>query len=62
MEPMTGSEMVKLLKSHGFTLSRVSGSHHIMANGTVRVSVPVHGKKELGKGLELQILKDAGLR
>ena len=54
--------MIKLLKSHGFTLDRVRGSHHVMAMGLLRVSVPVHGKKELGKGLEIQILKDVGLR
>lgn len=59
---MTGNEMIKLLKAHGFTLDRVAGSHHILVNGALTVSVPVHGKKELGKGLELRILKDAGIR
>ena len=48
--------------ANGFSLDRVRGSHHIMVGGAITVPVPVHGKKELGKGLELRVLKDAGLR
>ncbi len=59
---MTGKEMVKLLQDSGFVLARINGSHHLMACGEVTVAVPVHGKKELGKGLEHSILKQAGLK
>jgi len=30
---MTGKEMVKLLKEHGWEVDRISGSHHIMIKG-----------------------------
>ena len=55
-------ELIKVLEKKGFTFSRQSGSHAIYAsqNG-IKVTVPIHGKKDLGKGLLKQIMKDAGL-
>jgi predicted RNA binding protein YcfA (HicA-like mRNA interferase family) len=29
--PMTGKEMLKLLKKHGWQVIRINGSHHIVA-------------------------------
>lgn len=58
---MKGKDLVKLLQKNGWTLDRITGSHHIMAKGNQTVSVPVHGT-DLGKGLELAILKQAGLK
>jgi predicted RNA binding protein YcfA (HicA-like mRNA interferase family) len=55
---MTGNELVKLLKQNGFALNRVSGSHHVLENGSIKVSVPVHGKRDLLNGL----LKQGGLK
>ena len=55
--------MVQLLETHGFWLESIKGSHHKMKNKEGKVTiVPVHGKKELGKALELLILKQAGLK
>ena len=54
--------MVALLKRNGWVLDCVSGSHHKMVKGGQHVSVPVHGKRDLPKGLELAILKEASLR
>jgi predicted RNA binding protein YcfA (HicA-like mRNA interferase family) len=55
-------ELIKILEKKGFIFSRQSGSHAIYANRNgLKVTVPIHGKKELGKGLLKQILKDAGL-
>ena len=58
---MTGAEMIKKLKSHGIKHIKVKGSHyHYFENGKV-FQVP-HHHKELGKGLENKILRDAGLK
>jgi len=58
---LTGVEMIKKLKSHGIKHIKVKGSHyHYIENGKV-FQVP-HHHKELGKGLENAILKDAGLK
>lgn len=60
---MTGGEIVKLLKKNGWTLNRISGSHHIMVKeGKRSVPVPVHGKKDLPKGLVAALLKQAEIR
>jgi len=50
--------MIKLLKKHGHKHFKVRGSHyHYKINGKY-FQVP-HHHKEMGKGLEIQILKDA---
>jgi predicted RNA binding protein YcfA (HicA-like mRNA interferase family) len=58
---MTGKELVKRLQKEGFTRVRIHGSPHILKRGDVEVSVPVHAGKELGKGLERAVMKEAGL-
>lgn len=60
--PLTGKEMLKLLKKHGWVERRQEGSHHHLFKDGRRVTVPVHGNDDLGKGLESKILKDAGLK
>ena len=52
-------EIVKVLHSFGYTLSRQSGSHAIYKNKEgKRVVVPVHGGKEISVGVFLAILSD----
>lgn len=59
---MSGRELVKRLKKAGWTVERISGSHHIMAKPGYRaVPVPVHGKKDLPKGLLAAILRQTNL-
>lgn len=61
---MTPKEMVKYLKKHGFVKDKSpDGSHQNLSNPKTgyRTTVPMHSK-ELGKGLEQAILKQAGLR
>ncbi len=59
---MTGSELVKLLKKNGWSEDRIAGSHHIMIKaGRRSIPVPVHGKKDLPKGLVAAIAKQAEL-
>lgn len=55
--------MIKLLEKNGFVLIRSNGSHHIYENKETnkKTVVPLHCK-ELKKGTEQKILKDAGLK
>lgn len=61
--PMKPREMIKLLEANGFQLVDSNGSHHKYRNKTTgkQTIVPVHAK-ELKKGLEQAILKQAGLK
>jgi len=60
---MTGKDMVKLLRENGWVADRVSGSHHIMVKAGKRaVPVPVHGKKDLPRGLVAAILRQAEIK
>jgi predicted RNA binding protein YcfA (HicA-like mRNA interferase family) len=59
---INAKKLIKILEEKGFTFSRQSGSHAIYSNTNgIKVTVPVHGKKDLGKGLLKQIMKDAGI-
>lgn len=60
--PLSGKELVKLLKSHGWELVRIRGSHHILKKEHLEIVVPVHGNQSLGIGLEQKILKATGLK
>jgi predicted RNA binding protein YcfA (HicA-like mRNA interferase family) len=53
--------MVRFLEQQGFTVVRVRGSHHIMARGAQRTSVPAHGNDILKIGTLKGILRDIDL-
>lgn len=61
--PMTPKQMVRLLKSNGFVEVRQTGSHLILQNAQTgrQTTVPMH-TKDLDKGIEQAILKQAGLK
>jgi len=61
--PMTSKEMIKHLEKSGFVIDRQRGSHIILKNDETgkTATVPYHNK-DLKKGTEQKILKDAGLR
>ena len=61
--PMTPKEMEKLLIQNGFHEIRQNGSHKFYENSSTnkRTTVP-HHSKTLSKGLEQEILKQAGLK
>ena len=63
MKSATGKEFARLLERNGWTLLRVQGSHHIYgkAGSVVRLSVPIHGNKQLKVGLCKHLLNLAGL-
>lgn len=57
------NDLVRALKKAGFVHDRTTGSHMIFYNSQKHktISVPQHGKKDLGKGLLKGILNDAGI-
>ena len=59
---VTAREILVFLKRHGFALDRRSGSHVTLRNEETRksVTVPVHTGCDIGRGLALRILRDAG--
>lgn len=61
--PMKPRQIIKLLKEHGFIEKSQNGSSHLKlynAKSNVTVMVPIHAK-ELGKGLERAILREANI-
>lgn len=62
--PLTPKEMIRLLLQNGFVyVKSINGSHQKYFNPqrNITVAVPLH-TKELKKGLEQAILKQAGLK
>ena len=58
----TARQVISVLRMHGFTLDRQSGSHAVFIHPDGRrTTVPIHGKRDLGKGLLRQIMRDAEL-
>ena len=51
--------IIKRLRSEGFELVKVTGSHHKFRKGTLTVIVP-HPKKDLPRGTARAIHKQAG--
>jgi len=63
MKSISGKKMAKVLERHGWKLLRIQGSHHIYGkkNSEIRISVPIHGDKDLKIGLVKHILKISGI-
>lgn len=60
---MKSSEFHRLIKKNGWEAVRQEGSHIIYEKeGYNAVSVPFHGSKEVGKGIELKFRKEMGLK
>ena len=59
---LTARELVRFLKSQGFSKDRQSGGHLTMIHAGKRlaVTVPIHTGCDLGRSLAHRILKDAG--
>jgi predicted RNA binding protein YcfA (HicA-like mRNA interferase family) len=55
-----GAKIVKALESAGFTVARITGSHHVMQHPDGR-SVPVHGGRDVSKGALRSILNIIGM-
>ena len=63
MKSVSGKKFAKLLRSKGWILLRVNGSHHIFGKpgNAQRISVPIHGNKALKTGLLKHFLKVSGI-
>jgi mRNA interferase HicA len=61
---MKARQVVKLIEKAGWVFVNQEGSHMKFRhpNFLYPVIVPNHGSRDLGKGLVLKILRDAGLR
>jgi predicted RNA binding protein YcfA (HicA-like mRNA interferase family) len=58
----TGEELIAALQKIDFYVVRQKGSHVRIKHEDNRVvSIPVHARKTIGKGLLLKILRDADL-
>jgi predicted RNA binding protein YcfA (HicA-like mRNA interferase family) len=55
--------LAKVVERAGWSLLRITGSHHIYGKpgSPVRLSIPIHGNTPLKTGLLRHLLKDAGL-
>ena len=62
MPQVTAHELVRFLKTQGFVEDRQAGSHLTLwhAGRNVSVTIPVHTGCDVGRGLAVRILKDAG--
>ncbi len=57
-----GAKVVKALERAGFTVVRVSGSHHVLRHADGRsVVVPVHAGRDMPKGTLRNILVIVGM-
>ena len=63
MVPISRKAIVKRLKQEGGTIKSQSGSHVKLENEfSELIIVPVHGNKDLGKGLVKKIEKETGVK
>ncbi len=55
---VSGKNLIKFLKSLGFTVIRINGSHHRLKHPDGRVTtVPVHKNQDIPKGLLRKIIR-----
>lgn len=59
---MKSSELNRLILKNGWEIIRQSGSHIIYEKNGKRYTATFHGSKEVGKGLEMKIKKEMGLK
>ena len=62
MPQVTAQELVQFLKAQGFVEDRQSGSNRTLwhEGRKVSVTIPIHTGCDIGRGLAVRILKDAG--
>ena len=63
MKTIPGKRLCKILEDKGWQLTRITGSHHIYTKSgeVLRITVPVHGNRDLKIGLLKAIMKMAGI-
>ena len=58
---MNGKEIIKKLKTLGWEIKSINGSHHQMIKDGVKVTVPVHGTHDVKIRTLLSIEKQSGV-
>ncbi|MDG2991995.1 type II toxin-antitoxin system HicA family toxin [Candidatus Synechococcus calcipolaris G9] len=63
MKSVSGKKLCKIVEKKGWTLQRVSGSHHIYENLQTKqiISIPVHRNQDLKIGTLKALMKTANL-
>jgi predicted RNA binding protein YcfA (HicA-like mRNA interferase family) len=64
MKIVSGKRFCKILEKHGWILKRTTKSSHfiyVKPGSPATISVPVHGNTNLKKGLQADLMKQAGL-
>jgi predicted RNA binding protein YcfA (HicA-like mRNA interferase family) len=61
LKSISGKDFARLLEQKGWVLKKTTGSHHIYmkAGNPARISVPIHGNKDLKRGLLSHLMKIA---
>jgi predicted RNA binding protein YcfA (HicA-like mRNA interferase family) len=59
---MSGKDLLKMLEKVGWSIDRISGSHHILKKDGQTIILPVHGNADLKPGILNSALKKAGLK
>jgi len=62
MPQVTAKELIVFLRQQGFEEVRQAGSHLTLRHpdSQVAITIPVHTGCDVGRGLAIRILKDAG--
>ncbi len=62
MPQVSARELLRFLKTQGFEERRQSGSHLTLwhAQRRIAVTIPIHTGADIGRGLAVRVLKDAG--
>lgn len=55
--PISEKEMLKRYREKGWEVIRKNGSHVMVRKGDKNETIPIHGNKDLKKGLEKKLLK-----
>ena len=63
MKSIFGKQLCKIIEQRGWTLQRITGSHHIYENpqGSKILSIPVHRNQDLKIGTLRALMKIVGL-
>lgn len=63
MKSVSGRDLAKILQQRGWVLLRVKGSHYVFSKQghPARLSIPIHGNRELKLGLLKHLMKVAGI-
>ena len=64
MKAISGNRFCQILEKHGWILKRTTKSSHfiyVKPGNPATLSVPVHANKDLKKGTQADLMKQAGL-